>query len=244
MARFSLAFFALISAAIIPIGASAQTLDGAWVYPGYPGYPGSFLIAPQDSSFTAPGIYRSLNSLNDLGNPVQVDRICANDIKAMFKKHVFSQQLSTAPGVQNVVSLSIRATASVNPANLIKFEVAGQYEQVVKLTTGPVRVLSSDDDTLATDVLRNVKVKCRGVIREHLRQNRLVFVAAKAIQAHDYSAETQRIPSARLSGGCTSLLSWCRWLGPQGEVTGQYSSSSRSLAQNKYVTIALVPAQI
>ncbi len=246
MTRSCSIFLTLISILLISTSVNAQAPDAAWqtAYPGYPGYPGSFLVAPQDSSFTAPAIYRSLNTVNNLGNPVQVDQICSKDIKAMFQKHVFNQLHSVAPGVENAVSLSVKVGASASLAKVIKVEASAQYEQVVKLTTGDVRVLSSDDDTVAADVLQNIQAKCRGVIRSHLRQNRLVFIAAKAIQAHNYSAEKQRVPLIRLSGECTGWFSWCSWFGAKGEITGRYSSDSRSLAPNQYVTIALVPAQL
>jgi hypothetical protein len=229
----------ILSVVWAPRNARAQTADALWIQNAvYPGYPGSILIAPQDSSFKAPGIYRSIEERKNIRNPVEVDQICAVDVAAMSKRHVFDAQRSDASGVSNARSYSFAVKVDVD-VKVVKGDIAGNYDETITLSTGPVQVFSSTDDTIAATVLQNIKSKCRRVIRTHLDQNRLVFIAAKAIQAHDYDAEVMRKPSAQVAGSC-----WLGWCGASAEFTANLSNKTQTSAPNKFVTIALVPAQI
>ena len=209
----------------------------------YPGYPGSFLVTPQRSDFTAPGIYRSVNDRDNLGNPVEIKMLCSRDIEAMIKKKVFQPRNADVPDVQNYSTVVAGGGVGLD-AKVIKVNAAAQYDNVVSLSTGSAKVLDSDDDDIAGTILANIQAKCRKTIESHLNRRRMVFVAEAAIQAFDYDAVVERVAAGSANVQC-GLLSWCRWFGnPTGEVTAKLSSHSQELAPKTYVTIAMVPAEI
>jgi hypothetical protein len=154
----------------------------------------------------------------------------------MIEKKIIQPRLAEAAGVENARSVLVGGKLKFE--KVVKAGIEGQYNQVVTLKTGPVRVLRSDDDNIAGTILRNIKNNCRTTIEDHLKKRRMVFVADIAIQARDYDAVVERVAA----GGFSAWLS--SWVPVGGEVTARMSSKSRSLAPNTYVTIALVPAEI
>ena len=231
--------YVLATSVVFVSSASAQTqIRRAAVWPGYPG---SILVAPQQANLRAPAIYRSIDDRDSLQNPVGVVQICERDIRLLQRQGVVSRyQPVTAAGVQNHSSLLLGGKLSLD-AGVINAGASGDYDQLVTLSTGTVQVYETDDDDISRTVLRKVSRQCRRVIVGHLNLRRWVFVAAKAIQAHDYEAVVERVASGSASVDCSFF---CRWFKGKGEVTAKITQNNRMSASNSFVTIALVPAEI
>ena len=226
------ALYVLLCLGMMSVGAHAQVpdLDRA---AGYPGYPRSFLVTPQREEDAAPALYRSENDITHLGNPVAIHRICFSDIQAMINKKIIQPETQGVSGVQSVSTFTAGASGSFLTKALAAVGV--DYVHKNTLSTGEVRVWSSNDDNIASTVLQNIGNPCRNVIERHLRKQRIVFVAETAIQAHNYDVQVENITTGKLAG-LINVFSL------KGEVT--YSNQQHNMAPNKYVTIALVPAEI
>jgi len=125
-------------------------------------------------------------------------------------------------------------------AKVVTVNANAQYDQIVTLSTGSVQVYETEDDDIGRTILRHVGVGCRDVIVGHLKKRRVVFVAAKAIQAYDYEAVFERTTSAGAAGWCS--WRWCP--GVKVELQGRMTDKNRASAAKTFVTVALVPAEI
>jgi hypothetical protein len=210
----------------------------------WPGYPGSILISPQQANFKAPAIYRTVEDQDNIQNPVAVRQLCIRDIQLLRQRKIISEgEPIAAAGVQNASSRLIGGKISADVASVASLEASAKYDQVVTLNTGEVQVYDTDDDNIAATLLKNVSPACRAVIAGHLSKRRWVFVAATAIQAYNYEAKFERVASATASAKCS--WGWfCSAAKVEAEVTGTIKHEDRAYAEKKFVTLALVPAEI
>jgi hypothetical protein len=229
--------------AIAALSAPAYAQNELGRAPAWPGYPGSILISPQQANFKAPALYRSIENRDSIQNPVGVVQICARDIQALRARKIVSENKPViAAGFQNYSTRFAGGKIELG-APVASVQLGADYDQIVTLNTGAVQVYETDDDDISATVLRNLSPACRKVIANHLDRRRLVFVAAKAIQAYDYEAVFERVTSAHANLQC-NFWRLCYWVKGQGEVTGRLTDKNRASATKTFVTMALVPAEI
>jgi hypothetical protein len=206
---------------------------GNWSSP----YPGAIYVAPQDSAFVAPGIYRSLERATVLANPMEVTQICTRDFRETIAlKNLFSG-VSEAAGISDVVHKNFGAKLTGLNLKVIKLEGNLEVKDEATFVATPLRVLSADDD-IADVILTNIGDGCRKTIRGHMQAGRVVFFASKAIQAKDFTVSLSIGPKG--GGGLTCTLPiFCPSV--TADVDRQ-RQSKRSAVQP--VTFAIVPAVI
>ncbi|HEY0236819.1 MAG TPA: hypothetical protein VGC86_17465 [Afipia sp.] len=199
-------------------------------------YPNSLYVTPQDSSFVAPGIYRSV-SARKFTNPIAISRICTKD----FRETAALKSLPTSTSQVAGLSLNLPYKVTVGIDGLKWTVVSGggnvDYQDSATLTMSPIQAIEADDD-VADDVLAGIGPKCKKLILSHLKQRRVIFVGQKAIQANELTLTSTRGLKA---GANVSCGLFCGGAKLQGSYDGQkvFTRSSKTP-----VTVAIVPGLI
>jgi hypothetical protein len=199
-------------------------------------------INPQDSSYLAPAIYRSVEAQSQLASPITVREICREDfhrIRAL--RELRNPESSVVPGFHDVATKEFGAKLA--GLNLRVLEVGGefQYADRSSVSTSSLKVVGAiDEDYIAEKVLRHIGKECRTkVIPKHLRLGRAVFVASTAIQAENFEVAFEWDVKGQVSAKCR-LIGWLC-----GEAEGKATVARKTGRSAKgFVTIGLVPADI
>lgn len=201
-------------------------------------YSGAIFIAPQNSKFLAPGIYRSQESVDQIVNPLNVNRICTADFREIkaLKKLEQSAEESEAPGIEGARLRDLTAGGGID-AKVVSLDVSGTYSDNVRVTATQIKVISGDDN-IAKVVLSKIGRDCRDTIAGHLKLRRLVFVAQQAIQAKNYTVSVDTTLKGDAKVECKFFV-WCKQITVGGKQTNEYKRSA-----SNYVTFALVPAEL
>lgn len=200
-------------------------------------YPGALYVSPQDSSFSAPGIYRSLIPADKLESPLQITQICTRDFRETAALKTLFSGVSEAPGIKDTVHKDFAAKLSGLNFKFISLDASVEVKDEATYTATPLQVQSADDDVMAV-VLSNIGDGCKKIVRDHLRLGRAVFIASKAIQAQNFTITFAIGPKADAGLKC-ALPIFCPNIG--GNLDRQETRERRA---TKAVTFAIVPGDI
>lgn len=160
----------LLFLSLLSSTASAQNLAANFKDPSP--YPGMIFINPQDSSYLAPAIYRSVEAQSQLASPMTVREICREDFrKIRALRELRDSESSVVPGFHDVATKEFGAKLA--GLNLRVLEVGGefQYADRSSVSTSSLKVVGAvDEDYIAEKVLRHIGKECRTrIIPKHLR---------------------------------------------------------------------------
>lgn len=203
-------------------------------------YPGAIYITPQDSSFLAPRIYRSVSTTPALTSPMEVIQICARDFRETKSLQGLYANVSEAAGVTDIVNKDIGAKLTGIDLKYVNLSAELEFKNEATITATPLRVVSADDD-ISSIVLASIRSDCKKIVREHLRQGRAVFVAAKAIQAKDFTIELNVGPKGSVEASCRFIFFCSSGPSARLEARNQRQFKRSAIAP---VTFALVPAEV
>lgn len=201
-------------------------------------YAGAIYVSPQDSGFSAPGIYRSVERADPLSNEMTVSPICTRDFRETNALRALYRGVSDAPAVTIEAPKSF--AASITGLNARVAELGAHYEAAnsAALSTGPLKIHRTDD-MVAADVLQGIGKSCRDVIAKHLRAGRVVFIADGAVQSKEFKVTLLKGKKGSLDFKCTFFPLFC----PGGSASYNNQQSETRIANN-YVTFMLVPAEV
>lgn len=229
-----------ISAVLVAVSASlasAQSVPQQSLGSIFSPYPGAIYVAPQDSSFSAPGIYRSIERTETLESPIQITQICTRDFRETAALKSLYSGVSEAPGIKDTVHKDFAAKLSGLNLKIISIDAGLEVKNEATYTATPLQVQSADDDVIDV-VLSNIGASCKKIILGHLKLGRAVFIAGKAIQAQNFTITFAVGPKADVAVKCL-LPIFCP--GVSGGVDRQ---ETRERKATKAVTFAIVPADI
>lgn len=221
-------------------GALAQTVPATQLGGWSSAYPGAVYVSPQDSSFVAPGIYRSLGPAARVVSPMEITQICTRDFRETQALNKLFSRESEAAGLTDVVHKDFAAKVAGLDLKYVSLGANLEFKDEAAFSATPLHVVSADDDVAQT-VLASIGASCKAIIAGHLKQGRAVFIAGKVIQAKSFSVSFSIGPKGDASVSCTIPI-FCN-SGTGASVSGDAQRvMTRSSVQT--VTFAVVPAEV
>ncbi|HVX98274.1 MAG TPA: hypothetical protein VHA55_00620 [Pseudorhodoplanes sp.] len=200
-------------------------------------YPGAIYIAPQDSSFVAPAIYRSIEPRKEFENPMNISQICMRDFRETAALKSLYSGTSEAAGLMDTVHKNFAAKLAGIDLKVIKLEGNLEIKNEASFSATPLKIIYADDD-IADVIIANIGDNCKKIVVGHLKQGRLVFFASKAIQAKEFTVSLNVGPKATGGLSCTIPI-FCPSVSTDVDFQRQRKRSSV-----QHVTFAIVPAEI